>query len=173
MQKERGTGGQGAGESRRQESGANKEAEGRRWVTQNVETVQIFLPLFYSSRKCYQLESKKGSFSFDDKWPGSVANFHFLPEAQFVAMCRQCVANCVFVCGLRGRVSRDERMPLSPSVSSQVTPWIIIMSTQQQIYLSIICSFWYFLFKNKNRDVVVPVYPHLFPMPGQGFSWYW
>ena len=30
MQKERGAGGQGAGESRRQEAGANKEAEGRR-----------------------------------------------------------------------------------------------------------------------------------------------
>ena len=69
---------------RGQQGGGGKEVSRTKWWEMLRKTISY--PLFYSSRKCYQLESKKGSFFFDDKWPGSVANFLLLPEAQFVAM---------------------------------------------------------------------------------------
>ena len=87
------------------QGGGGKEVSHTKFYFGEMLRKIISYPCFYSSRKCHQLENKKGSFFFDDKWPGSVANFLLLPEARFVAMCGnvwQCEANCVFVCGLRG-----------------------------------------------------------------------
>ena len=169
MQKERGTGGQGAGESRRQEAGTNKEAEGRRWVAQN-----FILP------KCWEWSFPTHTFTRAEsainlkvrKVPSPLMTNGLVLLPIFFSYPRpslwQCVAMCgkLCVCMRAARLSRDEGMPLSPGVRSQVAPWIIIMSTQQQIYLSIVglSSFWYFLFKIGQSSV--PSLPVLHARPG-------